>query len=51
MVEIKVCKPHMELLIEKRNEIAEELFEKYRSELNLEKVKKNLSSEDKMKPN
>jgi len=45
----KGMQAHMELLIEKRQEIAEELFEKYQSELDLGNSKKELTIEDKMK--
>lgn len=45
----KGMQAHMELLIEKREKIAEQLFEKHKDSLNLEKVKKNLTIDDKMK--
>jgi len=45
----KAMQAHMELLIEKREKIAEELFEKHKDSLNLEKIKKNLTIDDKMK--
>jgi DNA polymerase elongation subunit (family B) len=45
----KGVQAHMELLIEKRNKIAEELFEKHRESLDLSKVKKELTIDDKLK--
>lgn len=45
----KGMQAHMELLIEKREKIAEQLFEKHKDSLNLEKIKKNLTIDDKMK--
>ena len=41
----KAMQAHMELLIEKRDAIAKELFEKHKSEFNLEKIK-NISDID-----
>ena len=43
----KGMQAHMELLIEKRNKIAEELFEKYKTTLEIRK--ENLSTDEKMK--
>lgn len=40
---------HMELLINERNKIAEELFEKHKNEFDLSHYKKDLSISDKMK--
>jgi DNA polymerase elongation subunit (family B) len=45
----KGMQAHMELLIEKRNKIAEELFEKYKTTLGHGKSKENLSIDEKMK--
>jgi DNA polymerase elongation subunit (family B) len=45
----KGMQAHMELLIEKRNKIAEELFEKYKTTLEHGKFKENLSIDEKMK--
>lgn len=45
----KGMQAHMELLIEKREQIAEKLFEEHKDKLNLEKIKKNLTIDDKMK--
>ena len=45
----KGMQAHMELLIEKREAIAEKLFEEHKDKLNLEKIKKELSIDDKMK--
>ena len=45
----KGMQAHMELLIEKRNEIAEKLFEKHKDELNLTRLKDNLNVDDKMR--
>ncbi len=45
----KGIQAHMELLIQKREKIAEELFEKHKDSLNLEKIKKNLTIDDKIK--
>jgi len=39
----------MELLIERREAIAEKLFEQHKDKLNLEKIKKELTIDDKMK--
>jgi DNA polymerase elongation subunit (family B) len=43
----KGIQAHMELLIEKRNKLAEILFEEHKETLNLVKIKKELTSEDK----
>jgi DNA polymerase elongation subunit (family B) len=45
----KGMQAHMELLIEKRNQIAVELFEKHKKTLGLGKFKQNLTLEEKMK--
>jgi DNA polymerase elongation subunit (family B) len=45
----KGMQAHMELLIEKREKIGEELFEKHKDSLNLEKLKKEPTIDDKMK--
>ncbi len=45
----KGMQAHMELLIEKRNAIAEKLFEEHKHEFNLTKSKENLTIDDKMK--
>jgi len=45
----KGMQAHMELLIEQREAIGEKLFEEHKHELNLEKIKKNLSIDDKIK--
>jgi len=45
----KGMQAHMELLIEKREKIAAELFEKHKDNLNLEKIKKELTIDDKIR--
>ncbi|RPI85429.1 MAG: hypothetical protein EHM34_01815 [Nitrosopumilales archaeon] len=45
----KGMQAHMELLIQRREQIAEELFEKHKDSLNLDKVKENLTIDEKMK--
>lgn len=45
----KGMQAHMELLIEKRNDIAEKMFELHKDELILPKTKKELSIDDKIK--
>lgn len=45
----KAMQAHMELLIEKRNLIAEELFEKHKNEFDLTKSPEKLTIDDKMK--
>jgi len=45
----KGMQAHMELLIEKRELIAEKLFEQHKDELNLERIKKELTIDDKIK--
>jgi DNA polymerase elongation subunit (family B) len=45
----KGMQAHMELLIEKRNKIAEELFEKHKDSLDMQRLKDNLTVDDKLK--
>jgi hypothetical protein len=45
----KGIQAHMELLLEKRAKIAEELFEVHKESFNLTKIKKELTADDKMK--
>lgn len=45
----KSIQAHMELLIQKRRKIADELFELHKNELNLDKIKEDMSSDEKMK--
>jgi DNA polymerase elongation subunit (family B) len=45
----KGMQAHMELLIEKRQQIAESLFEKHKDEFNITKIKENISIDEKMK--
>lgn len=45
----KAKQAHMELLLEKRNDMINELFEKYESSFDLSKYKKELTIDDKLK--
>ena len=45
----KASQAHMELLIQKREAIAEKMFELHKDKLNLEKIKKELTIDDKIK--